>query len=379
MPLQFLVRILTSLLSLLFLGAAAYLLWSWHQGDWVRGADGSAWRVRDDWRLWTGLGLLAWSFLGRFPLTLILARGGGRPTSARPRSGLAIPGAEGAQLHLEVDGRADGPPLVLTHGWGLDSTVWSRARADLGDRFRVISWDLPGLGQSRLGPSGRLTLEHMAADLEEVIARAGPEPVVLVGHSIGGMTILTLARDRPELFAERVRGVVLVNTTYTCPLKTTLLSGLGQALRRPVVEPLLRLAIWLQPLAWLAAWQSYLSGSAHLTQRLGFGAHVTRAELNHTALLATRNPPGVQAKGNLAMFRWDASSVLARLRVPVLILGGEADIITRPQASRDMAAAIPGAELQLAPGANHMGFLEQSEAYDAAIATFATAAFARAA
>ncbi len=103
---------------------------------------------------------------------------------------------------------------------------------------------------------------------------------------------------------------MLVNTTYTNPLRTMALGGLAQALRRPLLEPMLRLTIWLQPLAWLSAWQSYLSGAAHLANRTGFSQHVTRSQLEHTTLLATRNPPAASARGNLAMFGWDADGAL---------------------------------------------------------------------
>jgi pimeloyl-ACP methyl ester carboxylesterase len=95
-----------------------------------------------------------------------------------------------------------------------------------------------------------------------------------VGHSIGGMTIQTLARDDAAYFNRKVAGTVLVNTSYTNPLKTMILSGLAQAIRWPLLEPLMRLGIVLQPLVWLSAWQSYLSGSSHMANRLGFGKYV---------------------------------------------------------------------------------------------------------
>lgn len=165
-------------------------------------------------------------------------------------------------------------------------------------------------------------------------------------------------------------GVVLINTTHTNPLKTMVLSGLAQALRRPVLEPMLRLAIWLKPLAWLSAWQGYLSGSAHLANRFGFGAYVTRSQLEHTTLLATRNDPAVQAKGNLAMFRWDAEDGLANLKVPTLVIGGDADLVTKLEASREIVASAPAATLQVVEKVNHMGFLERADVYNQAIAAF---------
>lgn len=366
LPLLFIFRFLFGLLSLLILGAAAYLLWSYNQGELVRDVDGVLRRDREEWRLWTGLALLAWSFLGRLVALPLLARSDKVPTRPERSNGQTLPGAGGSSLYVETHGPADAPPLILTHGWGLDSTIWSYAKRDLAGRFRLIVWDLAGLGRSK----GPISLDAFAADLRAVLSVTAGRPAVLVGHSIGGMTIQTLARNNPELFGREVAGVVLLNTTYTNPLKTMVLSGLAQAIR-PLLEIAMRLAVWLQPLAWASAWQSYFSGSAHMANRLGFGRYVTRSQLEHTTLLATRNPPGAQAKGDLAMFRWDASEAARRFTVPTLVIGGDKDIVTKLEANRTIADRAPQARLEVVEGVNHMGFLERADVYDALIGEFA--------
>jgi pimeloyl-ACP methyl ester carboxylesterase len=374
MPLLFLLRLIFSLLSWVVLGAASYLVWSWWHGDLVIGADGLARRVRDeDWRLWLGVALLAWSFLGKWLVVPLVARPDQRRTRAERGEGQTVTSPTGNELHVEVSGPIDAPPIILTHGWGLDGTIWFYARHDLAKRFRVITWDLAGLGKSRRGRSGAVDLTRFADDLAAVLDLAGRRPALLVGHSIGGMTIQTLARDHPRLLKNQVCGLVLLNTTYTNPLRTMIFSRLLQGLRRPLLEPLLHLTIWLQPLAWLSAWQSYLSGSAHLANRFGFGRFVTRSQLEHTTLLATRNSPAVQARGNLAMFRWDATGALEGLKLPVLVIGGEADIVTKPEASQEIAGSTPEGRLQRVEGVNHMGFLERAEVYTEAIEAFADA------
>lgn len=368
MPLIPLVRLLLGWLSIAVLALAGYLLFSWYDGEVIVDADGASWFVRDSWKLWTALGLLIWSFAGRWIITPLVARPDTEPTRPERGSGEMLAGANGSELYVEQGGPADGPVLVLTHGWGLDSTIWFYARRDLARHFRVITWDLPGLGRSKL--AGPLSLEILAENLRAVLAFADEKPVVLVGHSIGGMTIQTLARDHPELFGRAVAGVVLINTTHTNPLKTMILPRLMLALRQPILEPAMRLAGWLQPLAWAGAWQGYLSGSAHLANRIGFGGYVTRSQLEHNTLLATRNPPGVLGKGNLAMFRWDAGDGPARLTVPTLVLAGDKDVVTKPEAGRDIAHAAPQARFEVVEGVNHMGFLERSDVYNAAIRRF---------
>jgi pimeloyl-ACP methyl ester carboxylesterase len=370
MAILFLIRTAFGLLSLAVLALGGYWVWSWFHGNWIM-MGGDPVHVRGpDWRLWAGLALLAWSLSGRWVVTLLVARSDSDATFAKRGQGevRVLAGAGGADLYTETLGPVGAPVVILTHGWGLDSTIWNYAKRDL-QSCRVIVWDLPGLGKSTRVEDGGVSLPNFAANLAVVMALAEGQPVVLVGHSIGGMTLQTLVRDMPEL-ADRVSGLVLINTTYTNPLRTMVASGLLLALRRPLIEPLLHLMIWLKPLAWLSAWQSYLSGSAHLANRLGFGRFVTRSQLEHTTLLTTRNDPAVQAHGNLAMFGWDATSALADIRTPVLVIAGDVDIITKPEASEAIVGEAGCARLRVVGGVNHMGFLEQANTYNSLIAAF---------
>ncbi|WP_029416860.1 alpha/beta hydrolase [Brevundimonas bacteroides] len=365
----FVFAILLNLASLAILGTGAWLGWSWYAGDLVQTPTGVE-RIREDWRLWASLGLLAFSVFGRALVLPLLARRDAGPVPDLRREGVNLPVVDGASLYVEKIGSGPGPMLLFTHGWGLDSTVWNDARQALKNEHAILSWDLPGLGRSKsAGPQG-VSLEAFAANLRHLVLGTG-RPVILIGHSIGGMTIQTLARDHPELFGREVVGVVLLNTTDINPLRTMIWSPLFQALRIPVLIPLMWLVIVLEPLAWLSAWQSYLSGMAHLAQRMGFGPEVTRAQLDLVARLATRNRPGVQARGNLAMFEWDARDALSRLPIPTLVIGGQRDIVTKPEAGRCIAASVPGARFEEVRKANHMGFLEQGDIYTSEIRRFA--------
>lgn len=360
-------RFLAALFSTLVLAGAAYLLWTWYEGDWLRTGDVLV-RVREDWRLWTGLAFLAWSFLGRLVVPLLVAKGGGRKADAQYGQGRLESGASGSSLYVEEHGPAGAPVLLFTHGWGMNNTFWNYAKADLGDRFRLVFWDLPGLGRSKRSASGRIALADFAADLNGLLQSLG-RPAVLVGHSIGGMTIQTLVRDHPEAM-HRISGIVLLNTTYTNPLRTMVGSRLLLALQKVLVEPVLHLTVWLSPLVWLSKWQSYLSGSTHLGMRAGFGRSVTRSQLGHVSILSTLASPAVEARGNLAMMNWDATAALAGLTKPLLVVGAAMDIVTKLEASETIVRASGGA-LEVVPGANHLGPMERAEHYNELIATFA--------
>jgi pimeloyl-ACP methyl ester carboxylesterase len=368
MPILALLRSLASILAIALLVAAVWLFADWYGGDPYRDADGVLRMERDGRLFWGAVALTAVLFLGRFPMLMLLARKDIDPMRPVRSHGRMIASPTGAQLYVEEHGPADAPVVVLTHGWSMDSTIWHYAKRDLAKQFRVVVWDLPGLGKSKRA-AGKVSLSGFAEDLKAVVAHAGGR-ATLVGHSIGGMTIQTLARDDPAFIAAHVDRVALFNTTYTNPLHTMILSGLLRAIRKPVIVPMLYLNILLQPLVWASQWLSYLSGSQHLFVRFGFGTSVTRSQLDHTALLMTRNPPAVVAHGDLAMIRWDGSAGLPKLTVPTVVVGGDKDIVTKLEASEVIAGAVPGAELRVVEGANHMGPVERAGVYDAVVGEF---------
>jgi pimeloyl-ACP methyl ester carboxylesterase len=377
MPLVSFLRSLFSLFGLLVLAALAYLVFSWWEGWSAAGDDGLLYRVRDDWRLWGALGLALFSISGRFIILPLITRPDSAPSRPIRGDGVMLDSPTGSRLYVEADRHGDGPVVIATHGWGLDSTIWSYLRRDLA-RVRattphdLIVWDLPGAGRSEAQSLDVISLTTFSRDLRALIDRVAPRPVILLGHSIGGMTIQTLARDYPHVVSERVAGIVLINTTYTNPLRTMILADLAQALRRPLLEPMFKLAILFKPLVWLSAWQGYFNGTAHLANRVQFAGSVTRSQLDHATLLGSRNSPAVLARGNLAMFDWDATAALVSSPCPVLVLGGRQDVVTKLEAGEAIAGQTPGAKIEAVEDANHMGFLEQSLAYNALIADFIT-------
>ena len=165
-----------------------------------------------------GLALLGLTVAGRWLALLVLARGQlGAPTQERGGEVRRVTGADGTELQVELYGPPEGVPLVLTHGWGTNSTDWYYAKRALASRYRLIVWDLRGLGKSRPGGRGGYRLDTMAQDLAAFVALAGERPTILVGHSIGGMLTLAFCRLFPEQVGRQVAGVILVNRTATSP------------------------------------------------------------------------------------------------------------------------------------------------------------------
>jgi len=231
---------------------------------------------------------------------------------------------------------------------------------------------MPGLGHSQKPRDGDYSLERHARDLEAVIGVAGGRPAILVGHSMGGMVMLTFCRLFRDDLPRRVQGIVLVGTSHKNPVCTTTASGLMRVLQKPILEPLLHLTALLAPLVWLMSWLGYFNGSSHLIGMLaGFAGTQTRGQLD----LAVRyNPlawPGVQARETLAMFEYDATQVLDCITTPALVCTGHLDRLIVPQTGRFMAVVIPrGVLVQLKP-AGHMAVFERNERFVERLGAFA--------
>ncbi|ATY12428.1 alpha/beta hydrolase [Amycolatopsis sp. AA4] len=127
--------------------------------------------------------------------------------------------ADGTPLHLVRRGDpAAAVTVVLLHGYALDQRSWGRIAPVLPDAVEhplaVVSYDHRGHGESGRAARGTATMGQLADDLAEVIEREVPDGrVVLVGHDMGGLAVMSLTQRHPELFAARVGGLVLLSTS----------------------------------------------------------------------------------------------------------------------------------------------------------------------
>jgi pimeloyl-ACP methyl ester carboxylesterase len=255
----------------------------------------------------------------------------------------------------------------------LNSTEWYYLKQQLADHFRVIVWDLPGLGLSMQPVNHDHSLENMARGLEAVLRLTDNQPTLLLGHSIGGMIILTFCRLFPEALGTRVAGLALVHTTYMNPVRTAKYARLLAALERPLMRPLLHLNIWLWPLVWLMNVLGYLNGTMHLiTKATAFAGTETWEQLDFTARFQPKASPAVSARGMFGMLAYDASATLPTIPVPTLVVAADRDPLCVPAASEYIRQAVPSAQrVDLAP-ARHMGLLEHHRHFAKIVRTFAS-------
>jgi pimeloyl-ACP methyl ester carboxylesterase len=363
MPLNVPIVWLVGLLSIGILGEGIYMVYEWYIGELVEMS-----------YLVGGLAVILWSFGGRWiGLPLFRRLGVDEPKYIRSGTVQRVPRPDGTVLHVEFYGPEDGQPIILSHGWGSDSTVWYYAKRQLSAHFRVIVWDLPGLGKSSKPKNNDYSLERYARDLEVVVNLVG-KPVILLGHSMGGMLILTFCRLFPEHLGRQVTGLILVDTTFINPVKTSIFSKFLRTIQKPLLEPLLYLTIGLSPIVWLMTWLSYLNGLLHISvELLGYTGTQTRGQLEFSALLSALPWPAVLARGTLAMFKYNETATLSTIDVPVLLIVGASDIVTRPTASIRMKAELPQSDLVILKRSGHMSLIEQNQRFAKAVRKFSVA------
>jgi pimeloyl-ACP methyl ester carboxylesterase len=303
------------------------------------------------------------------------AGAGCAPTSRRPSPFFGLPAErtrtvrteDGVALHVEEVGPPDADlTVVLVHGYVQEMAVWHYQRQALqaaGD-VRVVLYDQRSHGRSSRGAAERSTIDQLGRDLGRVLDEVVPTgPVVLVGHSMGGMTVMALADGRPELFGDRVVGVALVCTSAGKLAQVTFgLPSLAMPVTRRVL-PVLTRGMRRLPRPFERSRRAGSDLVFLFTRRGGFGSgDVSPAVVDFVATMGARTPVDVIAEFYDTFMTHDKLAALDVLRdVEVLVLAGDRDLMTPPDHSRDLAAALPGARLVVVEDAGHMVALEHPE------------------
>jgi len=243
---------------------------------------------------------------------------------------------DGAELAVTFAGPEDGPVVVLAHCWTGSRNTWAPvARRLVAEGCRIVRWDQRGHGQSRAGHKGH-SIEGLADDLAAVVSDLGLHDAVLVGHSMGGMTVQAFATHHHELFHDRARAVVLVSTSAHS-LDSPIHRQAKSLVRSASVERMFE-----RPAA----------GRIMVRTTFGRAAHRHHVETTLADFLST--PPTVRSDFAAAMAAMDLRSGIAKIDVPTSILVGSRDTLTPAPLSRSLAATIPGATLEVLPGLGHM-------------------------
>jgi pimeloyl-ACP methyl ester carboxylesterase len=311
----------------------------------------------------------------------------GEFTDLDPDRTLVVHTEDGVALHVEEIGPLDAPlTVVFVHGYALSLRSFYFQRRDLAERFgeqiRMVFYDQRSHGRSGASVPSGATLDQLGRDIYAVIGARVPEgPIVLVGHSMGGMAIAHFAASYPEMFTPspsrrrrrpapaRIAAVALIATsggdlgqvTFGLPALFGRLQGplTGAVLRTArkranLVESGRRLG---SDVAWL------------ITRRLAFGDRAIRPDVVdflHSIISAT--PIVAIADFHSTLMGHDGRAGIPTLQNPdMLIIAGTADVITPAAHSERLAAELPKAELLMIEGAGHVVLMERPDEIDAAL------------
>ncbi|WP_415952394.1 alpha/beta fold hydrolase [Streptomyces sp. KLOTTS4A1] len=294
---------------------------------------------------------------------------------------------DGTALHYEIDeaepaagakgrrrrlfGRRAPAPVtvVFSHGYCLSQDSWHFQRAALRGVVRTVHWDQRSHGRSERGRAQTerdepVTVEQLGRDLKAVIDAAAPEgPLVLVGHSMGGMTVMALADQYPELIAERVAGVAFVGTSSGRLGEVNYgLPGAGVNAVRRVLPSVLR-ALGSRVELVERARGATADLFAGVIKRYSFASReVDPAVERFAERLIESTPIDVVAEFYPLFGEHDKKAALRHFDgLPVLVLAGEQDLVTPSGHSEAIADELPGAELVIVPDAGHLVMLEHPE------------------
>jgi pimeloyl-ACP methyl ester carboxylesterase len=277
----------------------------------------------------------------------------GRPVTVTADDGVPL----SAEIHGSVDAEAT---VVLAHGYELSQRLWARqvqalltARPDL----RIVTYDHRGHGRSGRTAAHAATLAQLARDLLAVLDAVAPTgPVLLAGHSMGGMTLTALAEERPEVFGPRVLAAAFVASS----------SGRLEDVTYGLPAPIAKLSQRLLPVFNERARRLEESGRGKPARpgiaRLLFGRGATMADIHATLSVMAACPAGTVADFHHTFVEHNRVEALAALSsVPVLVLCGTKDRICPLAHSQAIAGALSHARLVVYPGAGHMLQLERAD------------------
>jgi 3-oxoadipate enol-lactonase len=252
--------------------------------------------------------------------------------------------ANGIDIHYEVCG--SGPWVTLAHSLATDLTLWDELAAELSARFSVLRYDARGHGASS-APTGSYTFEQLTADLVGLLDALKIGRTHFVGLSMGGMLAQHFALAAPE----RLNQLVIVSSTSHIPPEAGALWDERIAVARTQ-------GMQAHVEATLARWFTPPFRAAHpeVMARIG-------------ALIAATPVAGFAGWG-AAISSLDITDQLGAIRAPTLVVVGADDPGTPPSASEVIAAAIPGARLEIIPSASHQLVIEQAAAFNQLLLEF---------
>ncbi|GAA0603623.1 alpha/beta hydrolase [Kribbella sandramycini] len=290
---------------------------------------------------------------------------------APPKKRFALTGAVGRGRNR--DSKLPLPPedltVIFAHGYGLNMDAWHFERRDLAGIGTMVFYDQRSHGRSGRSPKENISIDQLGRDLGGILEQFAPTgPVILIGHSMGGMSIMALADQHPEIFGDRVIGVGLCSTSAgrldEVPI---ILPGLpGRWLRQlatPTVSALARVPDVVERGRKAGTDISYL-----LTRKYSFGSEVPPAFTEFVNEMIAATPISVIADFYPIFALHDKYESLEPLqKVECVVVGGDKDALTPFAHAEEIVRRVPGAELVEVRNCGHLGLIEHHREFTAAL------------
>jgi pimeloyl-ACP methyl ester carboxylesterase len=290
------------------------------------------------------------------------------PFGALRSKPITVVADDGVPLHVEVDEHEDSPlTVVFVHGYALSLDCWHFQRAAYRGLVRAVYFDQRSHGRSGRSSRANATIDQLGRDLAAVLDAVVPDgPVVLVGHSMGGMALVAFTEQHPELIGERVQGVGLISTTAggidpSRVLLPMVPAKLGGSLTGSAVRTLARGHKLVDGVR-----RAGRSIAMVATDLFAFGDDVPASYVDFVDSMLSSTPFEVLAEffpSFRSLDKFDAVGVLSA--VPTTIVCGTADRLTSIGHSRKLHSRIEGSRLLECEGAGHMVLLERHDQVNA--------------
>lgn len=245
-------------------------------------------------------------------------------------------------------GPTSGLPLVFIHGFPFSLEMWEPQLRVFSDKYRSVAYDVRGHGSSDVG-DGQYSIEFFVDDLLALLDHLGIEKTVLCGLSMGGYIALRTL----ERFPGRVKGVIL------CDTRSEADSNEAKIRRSNTVKSIKVRGVkeFAEDFVKSIFAKETLQSKPEIVDRI-------------KRIILNTSPLGICGTQLALASRTDTTPMLSSISVPALILVGEHDSLTPPSAAQALHEKIAGSELHIIPNAAHVSNLENTEMFNARIASF---------
>ena len=252
-------------------------------------------------------------------------------------------------MYYDIQG--SGQPLVLIPGFASGAWSWSWQLENLASHFRVITFDPRGISRSEISDAEKVSIEAIATDVAEMLEALGIETADVLGVSFGGF----VAQELALRFPNRVRRLVLASTSFGGPNHVApsmqVLSAFASTEGLNTSDRIRRyLTVAFSP--------EFVAAHADTVERF-----CTLREENFV-------PPDVYMQQLQAALDFNVEARVSEMQAESLVITGDNDVVVPPQNSRNLAASIPNARLEVIEGSGHMAFVEKADEFNRIVTAF---------